>query len=886
VNGLGGRRERQVQWTHQRCARRSRWATRLKVVCSGWALSCSVACTEPQQRTEVSCLVDADSIVRDDVTRVDALLEVQVGNSGWQTKGTRRFDTNAEHQWPLGFRYTPMRVERSSKYRLAAVARDAHEAIVARASVIRELDESSTLELRVHFDAKCLRRDPLCDEASTCRRGSCVSPDYTPQAGMGETEIGEPALTRDAGESTVSSKASSQVTDGEHCEPEGARNCMGQASRTPLLCQGSVWRAQTQCAPTERCDTGDGDTHGLCLPIAPECEGREPGAVFCDDDEMKVCIDLVSSTPRTCGTNEHCVTSPTAGALCACSPGFIEDVTGCRMPTDCDTDNGGCDPLATCTANGTGRACGTCPSGYAGTGESGCAPLLETLRVSAGELTPTFAPNVLVYTVRVPLLVQRVTFRATAPAGSRIETNGAVMDESMGWSSPILDFGETKFSVIASSSFGVHSTYEVTVDRVGAQEAQLKAHVPGDGDEFGMTVALSGDTLVVGAAKEDGGVAAMGNNAASPAATNGGAIYVFVRAQEGWVQQAYLKSSDGQAGDLFGSAIAIDGDTIVASSLGDEKISPASSPSRAGKVYVFERKAGQWSETARLQAKASAIGDLFGASLAIEKDTLVITCERASGSTGGAAYVYAREAGAWTERATLAPQTPIRDSLFGSAVALSGDTIAVSSTEDIGSAGNAGAAYVFARRNGEWAQQARMQSDPPIAGGYFGWSLALAGDTLAVGLPNPDPYRTTPRGQVYVFERGSEQWSRTAVITAAVPHSTDYFGAGVALSGTTMLVGASGDSSGSKTIPGDPAATDAAWSGAAHLFTHIGNQWLPSGYLKVATTVHDQAVGRCVALSNDYAIVGAPFDPYSAGGVNPGPSDMTLRNAGAVYVLR
>jgi hypothetical protein len=193
---------------------------------------------------------------------------------------------------------------------------------------------------------------------------------------------------------------------------------------------------------------------------------------------------------------------------------------------------------------------------------------------------------------------------------------------------------------------------------------------------------------------------------------------------------------------------------------------------------------------------------------------------------------------------------------------------------------------VFVRRNGEWVEQQRLQAEPPAGGAYFGYRLALAGDTLVVGAPSPDLLLVTPPGQVYVFDRVDERWSRTAVLSAAIPRTSDYFGASVALSGNTLLVGGNGDPSGSLGIPGDPTRTDAPYAGAAYLFERAGDQWIPTGYLKATNTARDQGLGWSAALSGDTAVVGAIFESGSGGGVNPRATAGSRRSSGAVYVFR
>jgi hypothetical protein len=852
-------------------------------------------CTETVDRTQVTFSVDADSIVRDEAARVDVVVETQGSpNAGWELQTSQRFAPMTQHRWPIELSLPPESFVPGKRYQLSATARDSQGSVVGQVMLIRASERSKRiLELAVRFEAACFRRSQPCGEVGrTCRAGECVSPEYDPQ--WPQAGSSAPDRTSDAGDGGGASGAADDgglATPGEPCADDAARGCDGHASRTPLLCTGGAWTAEPECPENERCDSRPGATQGRCQPIARECQGRMPGAAFCAADEsMRECEDLVFATRLPCDQNELCTIDPTGKPICSCRTPFTDDGSGagCRAAMSCGEDNGGCDRHTECSLGAGGPICGDCPPGYAGTGNEGCAPLLRSLTVPGHELSPAFTPGLTSYRVELPLLAQRVAIRATGPEGSILEVNGAALTEGMEWSSPPLALGETTLEVVVASESGERSSYLVTLERKGLQEAQLKARAPEERDQFGFAVGISGDTLVVGATYEDGGSPGINGDDSKKGAADSGAAFVFVREGDRWIQQAYLKASDPRAGDHFGGAVAVDGDTIVVGAIRDDQFSLSSTPTQRGTVYVFERTAGRWEETARLEPAASAVGDLFGYYLALEGNTLIASAARASTTTtaSGAVHVFEREARTWHERATLQPSTPIRNSLFGEAVAIAGDTVAVSSLEGIGSADEAGAVYVFVRRDSGWDEQQRLQAEPPAGGAYFGYRIALSGDTLVVGAPSPDLLLVTPHGQVSVFDRVGERWSRTAVLTAAVPRPSDYFGASVALNGSTLLVGASGDPSGSRGIPGDPTRTDAPYSGSAYLFEREGDQWIPTAFLKVMNTARDQGLGWSAALSGDTAVVGANVESTGAGGVNPRPTSGSRRSSGAVYVFR
>ncbi|MCA8942016.1 MAG: hypothetical protein KDB80_05590 [Planctomycetes bacterium] len=233
--------------------------------------------------------------------------------------------------------------------------------------------------------------------------------------------------------------------------------------------------------------------------------------------------------------------------------------------------------------------------------------------------------------------------------------------------------------------------YPITIDPV-AQQAYFKASNPDADDEFGYAVAIDGDTAVVGSLAESSVATGIDGDASDNSAIRAGAAYVFVRSGSTWTQQAYLKASNTDAGDLFGSALAISGDTIV---------HPCSTAS--GKA-----------------ANADA-GDLFGNSVWIEGDRIVVGAPGedsvASGIDGdssdnsvagsGAAYVFERAGSAWTQSSYVKASQPDVEDGFGFDVALAGEAIVVGANEEDSASGgvggdvtdngapNSGAAYVF-----------------------------------------------------------------------------------------------------------------------------------------------------------------------------------------------
>ena len=303
------------------------------------------------------------------------------------------------------------------------------------------------------------------------------------------------------------------------------------------------------------------------------------------------------------------------------------------------------------------------------------------------------------------------------------------------------------------------------------QQAKLTAGDAQTGDYLGYSVAVSGDTVVVGAYGEDDG----GDYA--------GAAYVFVRSGGVWSQQARLVAGDAQANDQFGLSVALDGDTVLIGAYGKS--------AGAGAAYVFVRSGGVWSQQAKLVAGDAAAYDWFGQSVALDGDTALVGAngEDDGGIDAGAAYVFVRGGGSWSQQAKLVAGDAAAGDGFGRSVALDGDTALVGAPYEDEGGSVAGAAYVFVRSGGSWGQQEKLTAADTAADDYFGWSVALDGDTALVGAPLEDSVGFDA-GAAYVFVRGGGSWSQQAKLVAGDAAADDYFGWSVALDGDTALVGA------------------------------------------------------------------------------------------------
>jgi hypothetical protein len=380
-----------------------------------------------------------------------------------------------------------------------------------------------------------------------------------------------------------------------------------------------------------------------------------------------------------------------------------------------------------------------------------------------------------------------------------------------------------------------------------SQQAKLTA---GDGaaiDLFGYSVAVSGDTAVVGAASD-----AIGAN------TGQGSAYVFTRTGTSWSQQAKLTASDGAESDVFGISVAVSGDTAVVGASQDD----IGANGNQGSAYVFTRSGTSWSEQAKLTASDGAAIDVFGFSVAVSGDTAVVGAPQddiGANTDQGSAYVFTRSGTTWSQETKLTAGDGAASDEFGFSVSVSGDTAVVGALrDDIDANTEQGSAYVFTRSGTTWSQQAKLTASDGAASVFFGYSVAVSGDTAVVGAA-----AFGANGSAYVFTRSGTLWSQQAKLTAGDGAVSDQFGYSVAVSGDTAVVGARFDDIGANTD-----------QGSAYVFTRSGTTWSEQAKLTAGDGAANDLFGFSVAVSGDTAVVGAHQDDI---GVNS--------NQGSAYVF-
>ena len=394
---------------------------------------------------------------------------------------------------------------------------------------------------------------------------------------------------------------------------------------------------------------------------------------------------------------------------------------------------------------------------------------------------------------------------------------------------------------------------------------KLIAEGGADNDEFGISAAVDGDTIVVGAHQND---------------SNKGAAYVFTwnSSNSKWEQKAKLTASDAAANDEFGISVAVDGDTIVVGAHKADYIDLNNSSNNladSGAAYVFTKpESGGWAdatETAKLTASDAAANDEFGIFVAVHGETVVVGAHQNDAddqdTNEGAAYVFTKTGGAWTSTTTAAKLTASdgeANDEFGVSVAVDEDTVAVGAhLQDLDVDGasmlDAGAVYVFTKPAAGWTsstESAKLTATDGAAGDEFGISVAIDGDTVVTGAYRDDSMATDSddgldSGSVYVFDRDPEsgKWSQTAKLTASNGDGGDRFGNSVAVDGDTAVVGAYLDDN-----PGI-VLTD---SGSVYVFTNQSGVWSEALNLVAPDAATDDHFGRSVAVAGGIVLAGVP----------------------------
>lgn len=449
------------------------------------------------------------------------------------------------------------------------------------------------------------------------------------------------------------------------------------------------------------------------------------------------------------------------------------------------------------------------------------------------------------------------------------------------------------------------------------------------------SIQMDGDTMVFGSPKESSAETGITNGTGSSVDTSAnaaGAVYVYRKANDAWVQEAYIKAPNAEAGDYFGVSIDLEGDTLVVGASGEDSGASGASttassdnstytfPGQApGAVYVYRRSGTTWSLEAYLKPFFTNGKMRCGESVSISGDSIAMGCpvlandntaivnggpytDPGSGAENGAVFIYTRTGTTWSPQSMISPAVP--STWFGETVSLDGDLLAVGTNFD-GDKGTGitqgtdyttaddparsyfGAAFVFARNGTEWSQEAYIKP-PYYPFDDFAASISLSGNTLAVGSGDEIAVRgtgisyTEPTGEylgasygtgmVFIYNRSDAGvWSFQADICAS--RGVTYFGQSVDLDGDYLLVGeflGSPDEPGVINFGSIPDTNGSVSPGSAFLYVRNGTTWTETTYFQPSNGDTDDRFSYSLAIDNRNVAVLSPREDSSQNTITNG----------------
>ncbi|HPF41091.1 MAG TPA: hypothetical protein P5081_14295 [Phycisphaerae bacterium] len=356
-------------------------------------------------------------------------------------------------------------------------------------------------------------------------------------------------------------------------------------------------------------------------------------------------------------------------------------------------------------------------------------------------------------------------------------------------------------------------------------------------DAFGSSVDIDGDAMIVGAPNRQ------------DSASQAGVSFIYERTSGDWEEVAELRHPAPSSSAHFGAAVAIEANLAIVGAPG--------AMSNTGVVFVHERVNGLWTPTASLTASDARLGAMFGASVALDDGRIVVGSPRSyeNDDAVGAAYVFEKLNGDWTETAKLTPSIRQLNAYFGGSLAISGATIAVGARQEDDGYAAAGVVYLFSYENGQWLESARLTSPSPSRSAQFGTSIALQGATLVVIAPSDNDFAYANDG-AYVFENVGADWALVASLKKPTEAYRHHFSAGAAIHGDQVVAATTNTYDPFIPVPG---------GGYTYLYQRFGASWEPISRLR-RNASHGNTQ-KCCAISQSTLVTG---DPYANSGVSSG----------------
>ncbi len=346
---------------------------------------------------------------------------------------------------------------------------------------------------------------------------------------------------------------------------------------------------------------------------------------------------------------------------------------------------------------------------------------------------------------------------------------------------------------------------------------------------YGQSVAVSGNTAVVGAYN-----ARVANNDGQ------GAAYVYIRNGSQWEFQQKLTANDGAFNDIFGISVAIDGDTIIVGASHDNN---QINGFFHGSAYIFQRIGTVWTQQQKLLPADPSNQKEFGFSVAIFGNTVFVSAQNDNNNFRWVSYVFERSGTTWTQKQKLSASDDQPANGFGFGMVLQ-ENIAFLGATNSGNLGQ-GQVYVFTKQNNVWLESQILRANDGLESDYFGAGLTACGNMLIVGAGGDDVEGINNRGSIYIFERNGNTWSQQTQIYNPHMISNENFGGSIACSDNMILASASFANSDRGTV---------------YVFERVGTSWSERGEISAENEEVGRRFGTDVALSNGNIIIGAPQD--------------------------
>jgi len=364
-------------------------------------------------------------------------------------------------------------------------------------------------------------------------------------------------------------------------------------------------------------------------------------------------------------------------------------------------------------------------------------------------------------------------------------------------------------------------------------EKKLLASDGASQDQFGFSVSIDGDYVIVGAPLHS---------------IEKGKAYIFKRSGSTWTDEQKLTVPDGEHYDYFGGSVSIDGNYAIVGASGSD-----ANGYNYGSAYIFKRIGATWTEEQNLFASDGATDDNFGYSVSIDGDYAIVGAFCDDGRTGSA-YIFKRSGSTWTDEQKLTASDGSENDRFGWSVSIDGDYVIAGAYKDDSGTGSA---YVFKRNGTSWTEEQKLTASDGATWDQFGYSVSIDGN-YAISGANCDDDHGGMSGSAYVFKRNGTSWTEEQKLTASDGAESDFFGMSVSIDGNYAISGANGDD---------------GFTGSAYVFKRNGTSWTKKQKLTASDGGTAEEFGWSVSINGNNAIIGAHTDDDNGG------------NSGSAYVF-